>query len=168
MKLSLYSQKKTKQQKTTASDIRKSSSKKASPLHGTRVRVQRSLIRSTKRGIRTVLLSPVFHTTTKIVLGLIVSSVLLYTSYSFIGRTFANEVVVSQSEIVARVAKLTPLPATLPYEIVRVENKEVLRTQNPFYKNVEEGDYILIYKDIAVIYNLRDNVIVGIKRSEIK
>ena len=90
---------------------------------------------------------------------------MLYGSYLYIGKTFANEVVVSQSEIVARVAKLTSLPAEEPYEIVRVQDEEDLRKQNPFYKDVKEGQYILIYKNIAVIYDLRNNSIIGIKRN---
>ena len=125
----------------------------------------KKLKRYAKQVVRRVLLSPVFHSSFKIVTtaGIVVS--MLYGSYLYIGKTFANEVVVSQSEIVARVAKLTSLPAEEPYEIVRVQDEEDLRKQNPFYKDVKEGQYILIYKNIAVIYDLRNNSIIGIKRN---
>ena len=122
--------------------------------------------RYAKQGIRSVLLSPTFHTSFKIITGLVISTGLLYGSYLYVGKTFANEVVISQSEIVARVAKLTHLPQETPYEIVRVQDKETLRKQNEFYKDVEEGDYILMYKDLAVIYDLRDNRIVATKSVE--
>lgn len=124
----------------------------------------KKLKRYAKQGVRSMLLSPVFHSSFKIVTTAIIVVSMLYGSYLYIGKTFANEVVVSQSEIVARVAKLTSLPAEEPYEIVRVQDEEDLRKQNPFYKDVKEGQYILIYKNIAVIYDLRNNSIVGIKR----
>lgn len=111
-----------------------------------------------------MLLSPVFHSTFKIVATTVIATSMLYASYLYIGKTFANEVVVSQSEIVARVGKLTSLPNEDPYEIVRVQDEEDLRKQNPFYKDVREGQYILVYKNLAVIYDLRNNTIVGIKR----
>jgi hypothetical protein len=125
----------------------------------------KKLKRYAKQGVRSMLLSPVFHSSFKIVTTAVIVVSMLYGSYLYIGKTFANEVVVSQSEIVARVAKLTSLPVEEPYEIVRVQDEEDLRKQNPFYKDVKEGQYILIYKNIAVIYDLRNNSIVGIKRN---
>ncbi len=127
-----------------------------------------SYVKKTKRYIKqatkSVLLSPVFHSTFKVAATSLVIISMLYGSYLYIGKTFANEVVISQSEIIARVGKLTLLPNEEPYEIVRVQDELDLRKQNPFYKDVQEGDYILIYKNVAVIYDLRNNIILGIKR----
>jgi hypothetical protein len=124
----------------------------------------KKLKRYAKLGAKSLLLSPLFHSAFKIIgMAAIVAS-MLYGSYSYISKTFANEVVVSQSEIVARVGKLVSLPGENPYEIVRVQDENDLRKQNPFYKDVKEGDYILMYKNLAVIYDLRNNVIVAIKR----
>jgi len=124
----------------------------------------RKIKRYAKQGVKSVLLSPVFHSSFKIITVAAIAGSMLYFSYIYIGKTFANEVIVSQSEIVARVSKLTSLPSEEPYEIVRVQDEEDLRKQNPFYKDVKEGQYILIYKNMAVIYDLRNNVIVDIKR----
>jgi hypothetical protein len=120
--------------------------------------------RFAKQGIKSTLMSPVFHSSFKIIATAVVVTSMLYGSYLYIGKTFANEIVVSQSEIVARVGKLMSLPSESPYEIVRVQDEEDLRKQNKFYKDVKEGEYILIYKNLAVIYDLRNNVIVGVKR----
>ena len=125
----------------------------------------RKMKRYAKTKARSVLLSPAFHTSFKVFFGILVASSLVYASYSYIGKTFANEVVVSQGEIVARVRKLTTLPAGNPSEIVRVQDEEDLKKQNPFYKDVKEGDYILMYKDMAVIYDLRANAIVAVKHA---
>jgi hypothetical protein len=125
----------------------------------------KKLKRYTKQAVKSLLLSPAFHSSFKVVTVLIVSSGLIYASYFFISKTFANEVVVSQGEIVSRVGKLTALPQEAPYEIVRVQDEEDLRKQNPFYKDIKEGDYILMYKDLAVIYDLRANSIVAVKHA---
>ena len=145
--------------KTSAKSPHKHTAKKiASPY-------TKKLKRYTKQAIKSLLLSPTFHSSFKIMTALIVSSGLIYASYFFISKTFANEVVVSQSEIVSRVGKLTALPQEAPYEIVRVQDEEDLRKQNPFYKDIKEGDYILMYKDLAVIYDLRANSIVAVKHA---
>jgi hypothetical protein len=152
--------------KKTSKDIRRhaptspkapSLKKRASPL-------SRTLSRYTKRGARAMLLSPVFHSAVRVVSAVAIVSLLAYASYFFIGKTFANEVVVSQSEIIARVSKLTMLPPEAPYDVVRVQDGEELRKQNPFYKDIKEGDYILMYRDMAVIYDLRNNVVKGVRR----
>jgi ribosomal protein S2 len=123
--------------------------------------------RYVKQGIKTALVSPLFHTACKVVVVIALVAGSVYVSYRFIGKTFANEVIVSQSEIVARVVKLTAVPQEGPEEIVRVQDPEVLKKQNEFYKNVKEGDYILMYQNLAIIYDLRSNRIVAIKRKEI-
>jgi hypothetical protein len=130
--------------------------------------ITRKLKRYAKQSIKSTLLSPVFHTAFKVAVSVVFISVLGYSSYFFISKTFANEVIVSQSEIVARVAKLTTLPDEAPYDIVRVQDETDLRKQNDFYKDIKEGDYILVYKNMAVIYDLRNNQILAIKRSEVK
>jgi hypothetical protein len=126
--------------------------------------ITKKLKRYTKQGVKSLLLSHTFHSAFKIISVALVGFGFLAASYFFISKTFANEVVVSQSEIVARVSKLTMLPVEAPYEVVRVQDEEDLRKQNPFYKDIKEGDYILIYKDMAVIYDLRNNKILGIRR----
>lgn len=126
----------------------------------------KKLKRYTKQGLRSMLLSPVFHSSFKVISVALLAFGALYASYFYISKSFANEVVVSQSEIVARVAMLTTLPNEEPNDIVRVQDEEVLRKQNPFYKDVKEGDYILMYKNTAIIYDLRNNVIVALKRTK--
>jgi hypothetical protein len=89
----------------------------------------------------------------------------LYGVYNLVSKTFANEVVISKSEIVSRVSKLTPLPEGSPRDVVRVEDENNLKKQNEFYKDVKEGDYVLMYKDMAIIYDLRNNSIVAMRRT---
>jgi hypothetical protein len=95
-----------------------------------------------------------------------VSGSALYGAYALIGNTLANDVVVSKSEILARVAKLTPLPTISPDAVVRVQDSATLKKQNSFYENVKEGDYIVMYPGLAIIYDLRNDSVVALKRSE--
>ena len=123
--------------------------------------------RSMKKGLKVALLSPVFHTVFRVTTTAVVVVALLYTSYTYISKSFANEVVVSQSEIIARVGQLTSLPNDEePDQVVRVQDESSLRHQNPFYQDVKEGDYIIMYKHLAVIYDFRNDVIVALKRTK--
>lgn len=63
----------------------------------------------------------------------------------------------------ARVAKHTPLPEGEPEAVVRVQDPESLKKQNNLYENVKEGDYIVIYPTLAVVYDLRNDHIVALK-----
>ena len=119
-----------------------------------------------KQTLRAMLLSHMFHTTFKVVIGLSVSYAALHGAYVYIGKSFADDVVVSQSEIIARVAKLTEVPSGTPEDIVRVQNPDDLRKQNSFYEDVKEGDYIVMYPKVAVIYDLRNNSIIAVKKTE--
>jgi hypothetical protein len=129
-----------------------------------------SIGRSTKRygkvALKGMLLSPVFHSAFKIVTGLAISGSMLYGSYAFMGKLLAHDVVVSKSEIVSRIAKLTPVPEEVPDAVVRVQDPETLKKQNIFYNRVKEGDYIVMYPKIAIIYDLRNNEIVAVKKTE--
>lgn len=140
---------------------RETASRKARP-----ALLTKKLKRYTKLATKAMLLSPVFHRIVSLVLVTTLGSGLLYVSYTYISKSFANEVVISQSEIINRVGLLTTLPPEEPYEIVRVQDEETLRKQNSFYNEVKEGDYILVYKHVAVIYDLRNNVIVALKRTK--
>ena len=80
-------------------------------------------------------------------------------------RGVSNSVVVSQSEIIRRISKHVSLPESAPLSVVRVDNAETLRVQNEFYKDINEGDYILAYRTMVVIYDLRNDKVVRITSS---
>lgn len=116
-----------------------------------------------KRTLRDILLSKTFHAGFKVFIGFMVAGSALYGAYAFIGNTVANDVVVSKSEIIARVAKHVQLPAEDPEAVVRVQDAETLQKQAALYENVKEGDYILVYPSMAVVYDLRNDRIVALK-----
>lgn len=128
------------------------------------VGVGHSAKRYSKRVVKNMLLSRTFHTVFKIGAGVLLFSLVSYAGYNHVKVAFVNDVVVSKSEIIDRVAKLTSLPELPPEAVVRVEDPERLKKQNNFYENVKNGDYIVMYPKLAIIYDLRNNNIVAIKK----
>ncbi|MDB5260007.1 MAG: hypothetical protein JWN37_238 [Candidatus Nomurabacteria bacterium] len=148
--------------KQTSKTVRKSSFKRKGALS----KITRSTKRFGKQTLRDILLSKTFHSSFKVLIGLLISGTALYGAYAFIGNTFANDIIVSKSEILARVGKHTDLPQDLPEAVVRVQDPDILKKQQAFYENVKEGDYIIIYPKLAVIYDLRNDSIIALKRTE--
>lgn len=119
-----------------------------------------------KQTLRDLLLSKTFHAGFKVMIGLAIGGSALYGAYAFIGKSVANEVVVSESEILSRIGKHATLPSGKPEAIVRVQDPEALRNQAALYENVKEGDYIVIYPSLAVVYDLRNDRIIALKSTE--
>ncbi len=129
-------------------------------------RVVHSTKRYSKQTLKKILLSKIFHSAFRIFISVSITVATLYGAYSYFHTTLLNDVVVSKSEIVDRVSKLVALPNEDPQDVVRVEDAEILKKQNSFYENVKVGDYIIMYQRVAVIYDLRNNTIVAMKKSE--
>jgi hypothetical protein len=129
-----------------------------------------SLGRRTKRAVkltlREMLLSRTLHAGFKVVFGLAIVGSCFYGAYAFIGTTVEKDVVVSQSEIVARIARHTELPHEDPEAVVRVQDPESLKKQAVLFENVKEGEYIVIYSTLAIVYDLRNDRIVALKSRE--
>ena len=138
---------------------------KKSPSKSTLTLLGRSTKRYSKIALKSMLLSKAFSSSVKVLVVCMVVFTALYGAYAFIGTSVSKGVIVSKSEIINRVAKLTILPKGEPEAVVRVEDSESLKKQNSFYEGVKEGDYILVYPQLAVIYDLRNNVIIGLKHS---
>ena len=97
---------------------------------------------------------------------LFIFGLLFFFGKDMISTTLAKTVVVSESEILRRVGTHTSLPKELPTDIVRVKDAEVLRAQHMFYKDIKEGDYIIMYPNRVIIYDLRANVVIAEKSSQ--
>lgn len=119
-----------------------------------------------KRTLRDILLSKMLQRASKVfvVVGIITSC--LYGGYHFVSSTFASDVVISKSEIVARASRHVTLPSGEPDDVVRVQNAENLRKQNAFYSKVNEGDYVIMYPSVAVIYDLKRDTVVAVKSTD--
>lgn len=131
---------------------------------GSLSKISRSAKRYGKQTLRDILLSKTFHSSFKILIGLMVTGSALYGAYAFIGTTFADDIVVSKSEILSRVSRHINLPLGEPEAVVRVQDSSTLKKQNTLFENAKEGDYIVMYQDLAVVYDLRNDAIIALKR----
>lgn len=125
--------------------------------------VSKSVKNYSKKSLRAVLLSHTFHTGFRAVVITVLILAPFYGVYAYIGKTVANEIVISKSQILERVATHTKLPAGEPEAVVRVQNAESLKRQNSFYDQIKSGDYIIMYKSLAIIYDLRNDQILATK-----
>lgn len=119
--------------------------------------------RQSKKTLKAVLLSKTFHKSFRFAVIAFIALGTLYGAYALLDNNVTANVIVSESEIIKRVSKLTDLPKEAPLSVARVEDAVDLQKQNAFYSNVKEGDYILAYKNTIVIYDLLNDVIVSRK-----
>ncbi len=117
-----------------------------------------------KRALKSILLSPTTESAVKVFTVTLLLAGLFYGGYSVASTKFGGDVVISKSEILARVGRVTNLPEGKPEAIVRVQDPESLKKQNPFYSNVSEGDYIVMYPTLAIVYSLKNDRIVSLKK----
>lgn len=76
-----------------------------------------------------------------------------------------SEVIVSEQEIISRIKKHLEIPSSNPQSVVRVEDANTLKLQNDFFKDVKEGDYVIFYENMAVIYDLKKDEVEAFRRS---
>lgn len=143
--------------------VSKSTAKAPAKKRGTLSKIARSTKKYGKQTLREILLSKTFHSAFKVFIGLLITGSAFYGAYAFIGNTVQNDIVVSQSEIISRISKHTELPDEKPEAIVRVQDPETLQKQAALFGNVKEGDYIVVYPSMAVVYDLRNDRIVALK-----
>ncbi len=87
-----------------------------------------------------------------------------YGVYALIDK-INSEVVVSEQEIISRVKKHLEIPSDNPQSVVRVEDASTLKSQNEFFKDVKEGDYVILYENMAIIYDLKKDQVEAFRRS---
>ncbi len=96
---------------------------------------------------------------------LLVTTISLLESYKYVQAKMVESSLFSDEDIIRRVGAHVPLPKEPPLSLVRVENPEKLRTENPFYSEVKEGDYILAYTKLFVIYDAVHDELKAVKES---
>jgi hypothetical protein len=88
-----------------------------------------------------------------------------FASYKFVQAKMHETSSFSDSYILQKAGKHFPLPDGAPLSLVRVEDAKKLSEENPFYANVKEGDYIIAYAKLFVIYDAVHDEIKAVKES---
>ncbi len=79
---------------------------------------------------------------------------------SKIDTTDISEHTYSQSELVSRISKHIIVPQEDISMLVKVKNAESLRTQDQIYADIKNDDYILIYPNLAIIYDAKTDEVI--------
>ena len=127
------------------------------------LRIKKKIKLQSKKLLKKVLLSKVFHRGFRLTVIAIIATTALYGAYALLNKDLADNVIVSESEIINRVSKHILLPKTSPISVIRVDDADLLRKQNDFYKDVKAGEYVLVYEKTIVIYDLMNDAIIAKK-----
>ncbi len=91
--------------------------------------------------------------------GLIYSQ---YELYKLKDPTYQQKIAADETnKIISKVSKLILLPEETP-QIVVVQDVEKLRPLQPFFKDAENGDYVLVYQNLALIYSPTKNKLINV------
>ena len=94
-----------------------------------------------------------------IVSGLVVVIVI----FGYINSAKTKAESVTQDNVISQLSKQINLPNEIPTTFLRVSDAKTLALQDEFYKNVQNGDYIIVYSSIALVYDFANNKIENIK-----
>ena len=64
--------------------------------------------------------------------------------------------------LIQKVGKLILLPADVDPMIATIEDVDKLKIDQPFFQNAENGDKVLIYKNKALVYSSKKNVLINV------
>ncbi len=70
---------------------------------------------------------------------------------------------INQNTVLNQLSKNLILPKDEIINIMRVSNAKDLEKQDIFYKNVKNGDYVIIYKSMVILYDFDKSLIKNIK-----
>ena len=94
-----------------------------------------------------------------IVSGLVVVIVI----FGYINSTKTKAESVTQENVISQLSKQISLPNETPVTFLRVSDAKSLSLQDEFYKNVQNGDYIIVYSSMALVYDFSNNKIENVK-----
>lgn len=83
--------------------------------------------------------------------------------YGIITTNKTNAESVSQEMVLERLGEQLVLPSEEPLNVVRVSNAKELKEQDEFYEAIKNGDYIIVYDNLSLIYNFDQKLIKKIK-----
>lgn len=66
---------------------------------------------------------------------------------------------INKDNLIENVRRHVELPKGNPEQVFRIQDAKVIRKEGDFYKDAEDGDWVIIYSSKAVIYDGRKDVI---------
>lgn len=72
------------------------------------------------------------------------------------------------ARVVRSVGKLFLLPEGIDPTVAAIVNVDALRSRNPFYKKAENGDYLVVTPERAILYDPDKNIILDVAPVQIR
>lgn len=85
-----------------------------------------------------------------------------YELYTLKSPVYQQKAAEKQTQnLVKKISKLMVLPEGTP-QVVVVQDAETIKKQQLFFKNAENGDFVLLYTDTAILYSPSKDKIVNV------
>lgn len=83
--------------------------------------------------------------------------------YGIIFGTKTNAESITQDTVLSQLEEHLFLPEVEPISLMRVSNAKELAAQDVFYKDIKNGDYIIVFENLLLIYDFDKSLIKNIK-----
>lgn len=70
---------------------------------------------------------------------------------------------INQEMVLERLGTQFVLPEIEPTKVMRVSDAKELSIQDEFYRNIKNGDYIIVYDNLMLIYSFDQKLIKNVK-----
>lgn len=89
--------------------------------------------------------------------------ILIAAFYGIIMGSKTSAESINQEMVLEKLGTQLVLPEVEPNKVMRVSDAKELALQDEFYKNVKNGDYIILYDNLMLIYNFDQKLIKNVK-----
>ncbi len=79
--------------------------------------------------------------------------------YGFVNSSRTKAESVTQDSVISQLSKRINLPNEIPHTFLRVSDAKTLASQQEFYRSVKNGDYIIVFSSIALVYDFTEDKI---------
>ncbi len=90
-------------------------------------------------------------------------SIVFVVLYGVIKSNRTNAESVTQDIVISQLSKTINIPEAGLVSVMRVSDAKSLSIQDNLYKNIKNGDYIIVYKSMILIYDFDSRFIKNIK-----
>ncbi len=94
------------------------------------------------------------------------SLVIFVVLYGLVNSSKSKAESITQDTVISQLSKAINLPEEGPISIMRVSNAKVLASQNELYKDIKNGDYIIVFKSMILVYDFDSSFIKDIKTNK--
>lgn len=97
------------------------------------------------------------------VLLFVIVFIFLILLISIFKNKFSNSNSITQQSVLVQLKEEINLPDNDPNSFMRISDASSLSSQDIFYKDAKNGEYIIVYDSLALVYDFDDKKIINIR-----